>query len=274
MVERPQPASRRFELQYSGIASDLMELNQPIADQYMRVTDTRRDILVQKMSHKDALNYDQVGWVRVTKGFLDPSSGEQRDKVVTVEKKDGAWLLGINDQKIAQQVTQQIETQKIPRAEFDAKFIAAFQQAMVSGVTNTLIKEKILNSLELDLPSAVGYWAFVSNTTDLLAKFTELYVKYSPDLEGVIIGLTVGTGIVLASNFTTNGALLGVAKFLNNNHPHGLFEKGDFVFKGVPNEDDPMVRHLGWGLLLPSVPVDRLIRGSWYLHRHGDEFIK
>ncbi len=52
----------RMTLTYSGIASDIMELDDPTADGYMGVTDARTDIVIERAQpHRKIFDYDGGG---------------------------------------------------------------------------------------------------------------------------------------------------------------------------------------------------------------------
>jgi hypothetical protein len=57
---------------YNGIASDVMELNAPVADRFMQVSDMRGDIVVIRKPQDRVLDYDDVGFVRVAKFLKMP----------------------------------------------------------------------------------------------------------------------------------------------------------------------------------------------------------
>lgn len=88
---------------YNGVAGGgIMELNNPIADGFMRVSDMRSDVVIMKKPQDRIRDYDDIGFVKVA---------------------DDVWYIAVNDQDLADKVARQAGDDR----KFDERFVDAFQ---------------------------------------------------------------------------------------------------------------------------------------------------
>lgn len=139
---------------YRGVGHDLMHLNDPVADGFMRVSDMRSDIVVTQKPQDRALDYDEIGFVRVGK-FLNLPRMElwHGDGIVDIKKEDDIWLVAINDQALANKVARSNDG----RRKFDDLFIEDFRDALIRGSIQCLKNEKILNNGRYNLSTLTSY---------------------------------------------------------------------------------------------------------------------
>lgn len=260
--------AKKISLAYAGIASDVIELHHPTADRYMGVTDARADIHILKAQRERTRGYAATDDVLVAEGSLPIEAG-QPGKYASSEFADGTWIIRVDDQAIAREITEK----GFEPGKFDEIFIEHFRKAVERALLQCLLKEKLLNNGKLN-------WDLLYSQLSFLGS----------DL--VIIPSAVG-GIAASGNAVgaVQAALLYGAVFHSRAHAvkiltrimsklserRGLYDE-DSAFDRFfhMSSDDPLSRKYiekPWEVLYPAVPVDNLIRGFIYLYLHGDELL-
>jgi hypothetical protein len=162
-----------------------------------------------------------------------------------VKRENNTWYVAINDQDLANEVARSED-----KSKFEDKFLVGFKQELGRGLTSCLKREKLLNSghynpafltgyisLGFDIPALAAVLA-VSVKEPRLLPYASAYILYH---------------IAFVDTF---------CNLLNWSRS-----------KIIDNNNDPFVKHSFPEFLLPGVPVDRLIRGLYYLEKHGSEMI-
>lgn len=256
---------------YRGIARDIMELNEPIADGFMRVSDMRDDIAVIQKPQDRVRDYDDIGFVKVAK-FLKMPRMEfwHGDGMVETKREDGVWLVAINDQELADRVARSNNGKK----KFDDLYVEAFRGEVSRGLTDCLKREKLLNSGKYNLGVYASYKALLlfdlflipvvvgakvasgDNPADIALKASELYVI-----------LNGGYNVL---NLVSSGMREVRDRMVRK---IGLPEVPGHEFP-MPRFNEPFVKHsLPEMVASPTVPLDRLVRGALYLRKHGERMI-
>lgn len=252
---------------YRGVACDLMELNDPLADKFMQVSDMRGDIVIVQKPQDRVRNYDEVGFVRVAKLLKLPKLDFWRssNELLQTKKEDGTWYIAINDQELADKVARaQGDNRK-----FDERFVDSFRKEVKGGLATILKREKLLNSGKYNLGFLIGYKGFL--VYDLL-----LGPVFLADiiLSGNIESMPIFLGGIAALNAVANTANLALAGFTwvdEKLSVPGRFDNTNFYV--TTNFTNPFVKPSLVELIMPPVPVDRLVRGLFYLSKHGDKLI-
>lgn len=264
--------------EYKGVGSNFMELSDRVADGFMRVSDMRADIAIVKKSEERALDYEEIGNVRVGKFLRLPRMGEFKgDKTVQVKKEGDVWLVAVDDQELSRNVTRSMDGTK----KFQDVFTTAFQKEVERGMKDCLKKEKLLNSGNYNFILFSGYWLSAINNSALAGGAIYELLNRNMDLQEALkyLAVTAATDSVLN---LMNWIFIGIEKseeliFKRGTHSSevnriSFLSPLDFMSKKL-NWNDPFVRH-SFDLIMPPVPVDRLIRGNAYLFEHGDKLIK
>lgn len=248
---------------YKGIASDLMELNAPVADGFMRVGDMRNDIVIVQKPRERVSNYDQIGNVRVAKFLQLPRLELWRgDTTLQTRREEDVWFVAINDQELADKVARAETNGK----KFDDRFVDAFKKEVGRGLTNCLRREKLLNGGRYDAAFGIGYYSLIFYDLlffpAILASAVSGYANPDTVLKGI------GGLAIMQTVHNTINLSWAVANYLQDK----LF--GPDRYTGIgPIYNEPFVKHSPVELVLPVVPLDRLIRGSLYLGKHGKKLI-
>lgn len=270
---QPSHAQKITLDKYHGVANGIMELNEPVADGFMRVSDMRADVVVVSRLRDSVLDYDELGPVRVAKLLRLPRIGSwSHNGLVSVMRENDAWYIGINDQGLAGQVARSNDgTEK-----FEDLFIDRFKVELKKGLRECLKREKLLNSGRYN---ASFFWTWYF--------FATHEVLYYPAAEVLAIAAGVNpldvTGRVLAVYLLTHSIVntmnLGVCG-LSKVYAiidRKMFQKQQqqqsvYSYLGA-DWPDPFVKHHLLELMAPPVSVDRLLRGHFYLNRHGQKLI-
>ncbi|MEO6508464.1 MAG: hypothetical protein ABIO02_00770 [Patescibacteria group bacterium] len=262
---------KHIELDYRGVASDLMEVNNPVADRFMSVGDMRYNIVVTSLRSDRVIEYDQLGNTRIGK-WIEVPRLRKKNPLLNVGKKDDVWNIAINDQILADEVLRD----ERKGAKFDEEYVNRFQEKVVEGIQNVLLKEKLLNG---------GNWSFTVSYSYIQTLTKDLM------LLPLIAGYEVGTGridevlttlgVFASWNALINGLNLiaiGMAKGMQKIDEKLADLSGErrkSVYRNLFTSDfnEPIIKHSLPDYLLPPVPIDRVIRGSIYLKKHSKEFI-
>ena len=251
--------------EYRGIARDIMELNDPIADGFMQTSDMREDVVIVQKPRQRVMDYDQVGYVRVAKFLQMPRLDLWRGNSVTeIGKKDGGvWYIAINDQELADQVARVGNRDK----KFDERFTDAFRTEVNKGLKACLKREKLLNSGNYNLSFLIAYHGTLSYD---LVLFPSLLVAKIVAGDNPTEALALSAGTIAIINSIWNVVNLAGAGM---SYVEGkLF--GPSSFRSYrSNFNEPFVKHSLPELVMPPVPIDRLFRGISYLNKHGDRII-
>lgn len=264
-------AKRIFLDGYHGVAKDLMQLNDPIADGFMRVSDMRDDIVVIQKPQDRVRDYDEIGFVKVAK-FLKMPRMEfwHGDGMVETKREDGVWLVAINDQELADRVARSNDGKK----KFDDMYVEAFRGEVTRGLTDCLKREKLLNSGKYNLAVYASYKSLLlfdlflipvvvaakvaggDNPVDIALRTSELYAILNG---GYNVLNLISSGLREVRDRMVSR--IGLSEIPGHEFP-------------MPRFNEPFVKHsLPEVVISPAVPLDRLVRGALYLHKHGDRII-
>lgn len=235
---------------YQGVAKDLMELNDPVADRFMQVSDMRRDVVVVQKPQERVQDYDQLVKFRVP-----PANQIGRNKLVEVKKGENEWFVVVNDQDLAQNVARSGDA----RIKFDDQFLDAFQEEVKRGLRRCLKEEKLLNSRENDFLFMPGYIFLLADSLIPVMDFQILLNNPSkvPQATAYLLSIYV-IHQVLYNSVIARDFLLRKLRLIEPSS----------------KADHPFVKNSVSEFLLPPVPLDRLIRGTRYLKKHGSELIR
>ncbi len=125
---------------YRGIANGIMDINNPVADNFMRVSDMRRNIVVVGKRPKRTYEYEELGPVRVGKLALLKFGTLEDNEGSSIGKNDEDWVIAINDRAMWNQLPQD-KSLKIKQGQF----VQLFKDEVRKGAIHCLIREKILN---------------------------------------------------------------------------------------------------------------------------------
>ncbi|MFA5933272.1 MAG: hypothetical protein WCV81_03350 [Microgenomates group bacterium] len=256
---------------YQGVAKGLMQLNDPVADGFMRVADMRGNIQIIQKPQDRVRDYEDVGFVRIGKFLKMPRLDFWHgDGLVETKKEEGNWFIAINDEDLADKVARTNDgTQK-----FDDLYLEAFNKEVKRGLTTCLKREKLLNSGNYNLGLVIGYNAFIDIAVLLPGvAVAQITTGENPLYTALILsGLyTFWTGAHNAINLFGAGLHIAEDKIFAPHQPKG-FPKYKSL---LPNFQDPFTKHSILDMVLgPNVPVDRLFRGLRYLDKHGNQLIE
>lgn len=232
---------------YRGVACNLMSLNEPAADRFMQVSDIRTNIVIIQKPQDRVKDYDDIGFVRVAKFLKMPRLDfwHNGNGILQIKREDRTWYIAINDQDLADQVARKEGDNR----RFDDRFVDAFRTEVRGGLTSY----HGLISFDLVVGPMMIAVSLLNADPESAAKSVALVAIANTAYNGLSL---VGAGLNWAGQ-RIFGSYLDLDLELNAQ---------DF--------NDPFVRRSIPELLLPPVPVDRLIRGLNYLSRYGDELIR
>ena len=223
--------------EYNGIASDLMEVNEVVADGFMSVADMRRDIVIVSKQPQRTVDYDQLSHVKVGRQLKIPHWGSRQDSSVDVTSDEDAWYIGVDDQTIARKVDD-----KRGKARFDELFTTDFRREVNKGIKKALIKEKVFNGGYRDFTFFYSYLMTIMASTNAI----EDIVNKDP-------------------------ASLAISYLTFQSLPTLWNRYSSFI--GVSKSSVPFVRPSLKECILPPIPVDKLARGVIYIANHGSKII-
>lgn len=281
MKDRGEPQSYQFRHpkrisldNYRGIASDIMTLNDPVADGFMRVSDIRADVVVTKKPQERIRDYEDLGTVRISKMLKLPRlDAWKKTGQREVRREDDAWVVAIDDQTIADEVIRSSN-----KREFDASFVKRFQREVNKGLKDCLKNEKLLDGGKYNLFFLSNYSLFLCFDAMVIPAYFSSALS-SPDTN--LAFLLVKTIVLYGSAHATSNSLpwivIGMDKIHELARKIQEQELGpspyNFQYPDV-NSQEPFIRHSLPEFIMPPVPVDRLLRGIVYLKKHGDKLIQ
>lgn len=246
---------------YSGIGADVMQLNEPIADGFMRVADMRKSIVVVRKQEERVVDYDQLGTVRVGKIVSLPRMGRrQKTDVMSTHWGVDNWTIEIDDQKLLRKV---VGTDSKEGKKLEERFVDAFRDQVRQGTVDFLSTEKLVNGGVYSAAIPAAYCSFLA-----LYGFDALVLgellpqgKMTADLALNMLGLDLFGNILVNTGMKIGPKLLpdaGDRKSTRN--------------RSKPLDDEPFIRTWRDGFM-PTWPVDRLVRGLAYDAMHGSKII-
>ena len=253
---------------YNGIASDIMAMHDPTADGFMRVADMRKDIVVTQKAPSKTVDYDQVGPVRIAKFLTLPGVGMEGSAPLRTRKEDDSWVLEIDDKKIWNDLAT--DSSGNSRKPTDEQFVDRFAQEIRKGLRTCLAEEKFLNSGDHTHAALIYNYVAGLGIAYVMPSIYEaalIAANSSQAAEKAIAGLVFSA--------TVNLFLNGIEWEGSRYEDRRALQKGMPIhnFLGFFSHDDPFIRHSFPEFFLPTVPVDRFIRGAVYLKQHGNELI-
>lgn len=260
--------SKRISLdKYRGVGNGVIQLNDMVADGFMRVSDMRHDIVIVQKPQDRVRDYEEVGFVRVAK-FLKMPRMEfwHGDGMVEIRKEDDTWLIAINDQELADRVVRTNDGSK----KFDDIYAGAFSQEVSRGLTSCLKREKLLNDGKYHLGFLSSYEGLIVFDLFIIPAITATRIANGDNP----LDITLRT----AEMYTAVNCAYNVLNLVGS----GLRAVRDKINKidipgyefPLPRFNEPFVRHsLAEVIAAPVVPLDRLFRGWHYLNQHGKELL-
>lgn len=256
-------AQRMSMNSYDGIASGRMQLDDPTADGFMRVADMRRNIVITRRGQSRTYDYDQVGPTRVAKILEIPRIGRGENGALRTHREDDTWLIEIEDQKLWKEISEGEGTFE----QKEDRFVDRFREEIVTGTTKFLLEEKLFNGGIFSPAVVMGGLSVIHYALPVLAEAVTIASGRHT------IAVDISSVISVACNHLLFN---GIAWMLTQRQPLG----GGFEqmlpnwYHLVPDSREPFIRNNPLEILMPVVPVDRLIRGGVYLKSHGDELIQ
>jgi hypothetical protein len=268
MLERqpayqPNPRNSITLDRYTGVASDIMRVNEPVADGFMRVSDLRKDIVIVKSAEERAETYDQIGNTRVATALIF-GNRTQRPSLSGLSYDGDAWYVHINDSRLSRHATENMT----PDKKFDEVFTEGFTNEVNAKIKELLVREKIIGQGYEPLHTLYSYLPFMLVPAGILQNPESMQIVLSkPDSTGILAAFIYSLSTCL------NAASTGV------NETMRLFWRALGGSKqDEPNHfNHPFIRQGMRGLLeapLSTVPVDRVLRGALYLQMHGNKMIQ
>lgn len=226
--------------QYRGIAGGLMAVNELVADRFMEVGDVRKEVVIVQMVDDRTTSYDQLGSVRVGKRLRIPRWGEKESDSGLRSDSD-AWYIQVNDQAISRKARESKSGKR-----FDEEFTASFRNEVNGGLRKILAKEKLANSGKFSPSVLFGYpWLGITAWSAL-------------NLYNGMEGAASDIGFDLVRMVGYNALFFTMAR------------RGSRTI----SPEDPFVRNSYLDCISPTVPVDRLARGTVYIQMHGNKMIE
>lgn len=230
-----------------------MELDLPTADGFMRVSDMRGDIVITQKPQDRVRDYDEIGFVRVAKFLKLPRMDfwKNDNGLVQTKRKDGVWYVAINDQDLADKIAHEAGDNR----KFDERFVNAFRSEVRTGLASCLRQEKLLNAGKYNWGFFVGYAGGVKYNLLGALFMVEAVLHRDPALAGV------GVMLIGASDVLWNSVNLLAAGIDYVQQKYLI--RSEFFPTIYPTFNDPFVKNSLFDLIMPPVPIDRLIRGSY-----------
>lgn len=244
---------------YTGVASKLMLLNDPIADDFMRVSDMRKDIVVVQRRPNVTYDYDQVGFVRTAKSLeLTRAAKKEPDGIVTTFKDGDQWVIEIDDQKLLKKTVGDGEENK----GVNEQYIDRFTGEVRNGTREILFKEKIFNSGKYSYAVLMNCLVSMSSYSMLTLGEIASILTQTHTLETDVKALVLmATGHIVGNTMSFGFVMAKRVGLISRRNPMG------------PDYEEPYIRHQFVEAVMPAVPFDRLIRGLAYDRMHGSDLI-
>lgn len=217
---------------YYGVALDHLQLNTQVADGFVRVSDLRYPI---KITNRPQLERDNI---------LSRS-----------HKEDDKWQIAVNEPRLISQAKEG----KNNYPNFQASFVSTVVREMGKCLTG----EKLHNGGDIRFGMLYAYISCILVDLGMVPISIWGGVASEADLTSIVS--MAFTTIVLNHLMTNFGIVFEAGvneverKILRRSSDHLSFFNNPFVRHSIPE------------LLLPPVPIDRLVRGHLYLRKHGDK---
>jgi len=229
----------------------------------------RNDIVILQKPHDRVREYDEVGSVKVAKLLKLPSLNLWKgDGIVSTKKEGDTILIAIDDQEISQRVADKNDGKK----SFDELFVGEFQREVRRGLSTCLKIEKLLNggSYGLGFITAQGHFILWDLYVIPGSVGFELINGTDPLVGISRIAASVGIAHIGGNAITWVAVVRDKAR-------ESLYKasgrvRNSLFSKTIP--DDPFVKRNPVDFVMPTVPIDKLIRGELYLAGKGRKLIK
>lgn len=228
---------------YTGIGSQWLEINKPVAERFSYLADMRQPIEVVK-SHDDRhRNYENLGWAMMMKRlnwFGRQPEGNEISKVL--HQPGSPWTVQINDQLIADRIMRQTG-----QDDFDNRFRQAFQSEMVKGIHRSLIGEKFLNGGRYNQQFISCHTVALLETTFLIQIMRDVFWTQSmhPTAGAIYLGMMSMTNMICAL---------------------------DAIHHGEPN--DPFTKKRLIQFPLSPIPIENYLHGGLFLANNRQRFLE
>lgn len=250
--ELGQSPKIRFDT-YQGIGKDYLRINQSIADSFMRTADLRSDILVVEKTPISTSTIVQEGL-----GICHFPEHIQRlfgfpDETLQIRREGEVYFIEVDDKRIWEEI------------EDEQRFPQNLSSKITKGLGECLIEDKVFNGGRVGLDFAFGYLGFA---------FVDLYlagggiIRSIQEQNTALIAPYAAVVVVGHFFFNTLGRFFANLADLSN-----FGQKVWFGPLTPPFPDNPFIRRSVQESLAPPVPIDRLIRGAWFLLKHKEDLI-
>ena len=241
----------------TGNLSQATALDKKLAEQFMRVSDLRLDVVITDSDKKPeqstvAVGSDVLAWRTVvplnelTKIVLRPKRYRQ------TKIADARYIIQIHDQVIDDDIRK---LGYKDREDYDKQYLARLKTEVKGGLAEALCWEKL--GLRAQSPNWRVYIISAMGSSLLL---------YDGSLQGVI--MLIGTNILVihpAYNFVWNKLAERHQQISNLLGRHGV---------NVQFPLPPFINPRDWKhAFMPVVPVDKYYKGRRFLAQHGEELI-
>lgn len=250
-----EPPYRIIIYNRTGNLAKETRLDQAKADQFMRVADMRRTI---EIVDSDAL--PQRSAVAVGSDVLAFRSIEPINRLTaqifkaqryhTLVRDDNTWTIQIHERQIDADVRN---GHFIDRADYNRQFLGFVNRAVRGGLQESLWREK------LGYDQAPGYFIYsLLLTSPSCQQNIEALVAHTVNVDSLFNSLIAFFGVNL---------LAQAYSYLDIIRTKSMY--GDIF---IDRKRSPRLRD--WKeALLPNVPIDRWLRGTFYLATQGEELI-
>jgi hypothetical protein len=240
---------------YTGIASGAMQLNEPIADGFMRVADMRKDIVVVRRGEPRVVSYETLDDVVVGKMVSMKMGGRNQRSDVMSTNWGNEWTIEIDDQALWKKVTN---TDSVDNKKPEERFVEAFRGEIRKGTREFLWQEKIFNNGgQSPLVTSSYATSGVIASLEMIHGTAAYLVGANPTEFAVNSAIFIATGDLIGN--TLNWCLPRI--FASRAKLHNMDPDMPFVKRSFPD------------FFMPTIPVDRLVRGLAYDATHGSKLI-
>lgn len=247
-LQNPEPVNHRMVYNRSGNLATVTQLNQEMADNFMRRADMRLDIVITDTDtppennavavSSDTLAFRAIEPIRkLTEVRLKPKP------LHTLVVQDDRYLVQIHERQIDDKVRS---NKYIDRSDYQEQFLRLLNEAVSAGTSQALSWEK-LGFTNHKYVYALYAMSFM-NDSGFFNTMSNMHIP---------LWVTIPTVIV------AYGAVV---------HPTmHILVKPFSIIENKPNH--PAIRHSWKEAPLPLLPVDRWIAGKIHLARHGQELV-
>lgn len=255
----------RIVLNRAGNLSQTTQLNEEIADGFMKRSDMRRDIVIVDSDRKPEV--EGVDEVVVGHGLLGLRGFRPLRDLTAIEFKpqsfhtltrkgdyiwQQSWEVAIQERVIDDLIRKK---GYIDRSDYEEQFLAALNKVVKQGVVQALFQEKL------------GWHDQKGNYVGYLLYTAAFPINVFFDSKaGTHIGKILWLGLLPILNIGAN--------YISNRYIEPLQQLNRFLFNNNPPPLPPSFPNRNWKeLWLPPFPIEKWIAGRRFLTRHGNQLV-